>query len=86
MQELYRQVVPSNLQFEHLPIPRRTNNCNQKVLGSYAKVLRGFSNPQEEMDKEPTHSSYDPSTNPICACKRPAVALSLIHISEPTRP
>eukprot|EP00957_Ditylum_brightwellii_P043312 3282641-Ditylum_brightwellii.AAC.1 len=77
MQELYHQVVPSILQFEHIPILCRTNNRNQKALGSYAEVLRGFSNPQEEMDEEPTQGSCNPSTNPIRARKRPAVAIKV---------
>eukprot|EP00957_Ditylum_brightwellii_P070510 5358277-Ditylum_brightwellii.AAC.1 len=41
------------------------------------------------MDKEPTQSSYGPSTNPICTRKRPAVAIKVDDnpnnaISEPT--
>eukprot|EP00957_Ditylum_brightwellii_P034232 2595611-Ditylum_brightwellii.AAC.1 len=41
------------------------------------------------MDKFPTQSSYDPSTNPFCTHKRPAVAIKVDVnpndvISEPT--
>eukprot|EP00957_Ditylum_brightwellii_P123969 9450165-Ditylum_brightwellii.AAC.1 len=52
IQELYQQIVPSVLQFEHIPTPRMTNNRNQKALGSYAGALRGFNIPQEEMDND----------------------------------
>eukprot|EP00957_Ditylum_brightwellii_P137644 10492922-Ditylum_brightwellii.AAC.1 len=47
-QHLYQCVVPSDFQFDHISIPWRAHIQAAQAVGSYANVLIGMSNPQEE--------------------------------------
>eukprot|EP00957_Ditylum_brightwellii_P137454 10479654-Ditylum_brightwellii.AAC.1 len=79
-------MIPSRLQFEHMPQPKCTSRHATKVLGSYAAILAGMTNPQEVNDDiiaGTNRQAFNTSQNPICACKHASIALDF-SADDPT--
>eukprot|EP00957_Ditylum_brightwellii_P180543 13752808-Ditylum_brightwellii.AAC.1 len=78
LQVMYQQVVPNSLIFDNMLIPCRTNNKSVRAIGTYADVLAGLGNSQDDVDigTNPTNSSLN--ANPIRARKRTAVDLDTL--------
>eukprot|EP00957_Ditylum_brightwellii_P035119 2662356-Ditylum_brightwellii.AAC.1 len=72
LQFLYQQVVPDNLHFNHVPIPRQAQTKRAQSIGSYTNVLMGWANPQEE-DK----SNFNLNKKSLSNLKRMANAITM---------
>jgi hypothetical protein len=69
LKNLYHRVVPNNLKFDTVPIPRRAKSRAAKAVGSYAEILMGLTNSQDDL------TGYN--TNPIRPRKRAAVDIKM---------
>eukprot|EP00957_Ditylum_brightwellii_P153721 11699771-Ditylum_brightwellii.AAC.1 len=48
LNNLYQRLVPNNLKFDTVPSPRRAKSRASQAIGSYAEILMGLVNPQDD--------------------------------------
>eukprot|EP00957_Ditylum_brightwellii_P197317 15032963-Ditylum_brightwellii.AAC.1 len=75
LNNLYQRVIPNNLKFDTVPSPRRAKSRAAQAVRSYAEILMGLVNPQDDT------SGYN--TNPIRSQKRVAVEIDMSTEDNP---
>eukprot|EP00957_Ditylum_brightwellii_P003433 259916-Ditylum_brightwellii.AAC.1 len=71
LHQLYQCIVPNDLWFNQVPIPRQSETKRAQAVGSYKNVLIGWANPQEEMEP-----NFNLTKNALHSRKRAAIALN----------
>eukprot|EP00957_Ditylum_brightwellii_P096684 7363846-Ditylum_brightwellii.AAC.1 len=71
LKNLYQRVVPNNLKFDTVPSPRGAKSRAAQAVGSYAEILMGLVNSQDNT------SGYN--TNPIRSRKTSSCGNQHVH-------
>eukprot|EP00957_Ditylum_brightwellii_P017938 1351540-Ditylum_brightwellii.AAC.1 len=64
-----------------MPISCRTNSRQVRAVVTYEEVLKGYGNPQEEMQDE-DQTIFDTSINPMCPQKLQAIVLDTMAMEQ----